>query len=32
MGRGEVHTVFVWGILKVGVQLEDPDIDGTIIL
>jgi hypothetical protein len=32
MGRGEVHTGFSWGNLREGDHLEDPDIDGKIIL
>jgi len=32
MGRGEVHTGFWWGNLRERDCLEDPDIDGRIIL
>jgi hypothetical protein len=32
MGRGEVHTGFWWGDLTKGDHLEDPGIDGRIIL
>jgi hypothetical protein len=31
-GRGEAHTGFWWGNLREGDQLEDPGIDGRIIL
>jgi hypothetical protein len=31
-GRGEVYTRFQWANLKEGNHLEDPGIDGTIIL
>ena len=31
-GRGEVHTGFWWGDLREGDHLEDPGIDGRIIL
>jgi hypothetical protein len=31
-GTGEVHTEFCWGDLREGDHLEDPDIDGKIIL
>jgi len=31
-GRGEVHTGFWWGNLRSGDHLEDPGIDGRIIL
>jgi hypothetical protein len=31
-GRGAVHTGFWWGDLSEGVHLEDPGIDGRIIL
>ena len=31
-GRGEVHTGFWWGNLKEGDHLEDPGIDGKVIL
>jgi hypothetical protein len=31
-GREEVHTGFWWGDLREGDQLEDPDINGRIIL
>jgi hypothetical protein len=30
--RGEVHTGFWWGNLREGDHLEDPGIDGRIIL
>jgi hypothetical protein len=30
--RGDVHTGFQWGDLRGGDQLEDPDVDGRIIL
>jgi hypothetical protein len=32
MVRGEVHTGFWWGDLREGAHLEDPDVDGRIIL
>jgi hypothetical protein len=32
MGRGEVHTGFWWGYLREGDHLEDPGVDGRIIL
>jgi hypothetical protein len=32
MGRGEVHTGFWWGNLRVGDHLEDPSIVGRILL
>jgi hypothetical protein len=31
-GRGEVHTVLWWGNLREGDHLEDPGVDGRIIL
>ena len=31
-GRGEVYTVFSWGNLRKRDHLEDPGVDGTIIL
>jgi hypothetical protein len=30
--RGEVHTGSWWGDLREGYHLEDPDVDGRIIL
>jgi hypothetical protein len=32
MGRGEVHTGFWWENLRKRGHLEDPDVDGRIIL
>jgi hypothetical protein len=32
MGRGEVHTGFWWENLREGDHLEDPYIDGRIII
>jgi hypothetical protein len=32
MGREEVHEGFWWGNLKKGDHLEDPILDGSIIL
>jgi len=32
MGRGEVNTGFWWGNLKGKELLEDPSVDGRIIL
>ena len=31
-GREEVHTGFRWGNLREGDHLEDPHVDGRIIL
>jgi hypothetical protein len=31
-GRGEFYTGFLWGILRERDHLEDPDVDGRIIL
>jgi hypothetical protein len=31
-GRGEVHTRLKWGNLREGNHLEDPGVDGRIIL
>jgi len=31
-GRGKVHTGFWWGNLRQGAQLEEPAMDGRIIL
>jgi hypothetical protein len=30
-GKGEVHKGFLWGKLKEGDHLEDPDVDRRII-
>ena len=32
IGRGEVHTGFWWENLREGGHLEDPGVDGKIIL
>jgi hypothetical protein len=32
MGRGEMHTGLQWGNLREGDHLEDPGVDGRIIL
>jgi hypothetical protein len=32
MGRGHVHIGFWWRNLRVGEHLEDPGVDGMIIL
>jgi len=32
MGRGEVHTRFWWGNLRERNHLENPGVDGSIIL
>ena len=32
MGRGEGHTGFWWGNLRESEHLEDPYVDGTIVL
>jgi hypothetical protein len=32
MGREEVHTAFLWGNLRERDHLEDPNVDGRIIL
>jgi hypothetical protein len=32
MRRGEVHTRFWWGKLRKGDHMEDPSVDGRIIL
>jgi hypothetical protein len=32
MGRREVDTGFLWGNFREGDHLEDPDVDGRIIL
>jgi hypothetical protein len=32
LGRGEVHTRLYWGNLREGNHLEDPGVDGRIIL
>jgi hypothetical protein len=32
MGKGEVHTSFWWGNVRERDHLEDPDVDGRLIL
>jgi len=32
IGRAEVYTGFWWGNLRERVHLEDPGVDGTVIL
>ena len=32
MERGEVHTLFWWGNVREGDHLENPGVDGSIIL
>jgi hypothetical protein len=32
LGKGEVHTGFLWGDLREGDRLEDPGVDVRIIL
>jgi hypothetical protein len=32
MGRGEACTVFLWGNLRERANLEDPGVNGRIIL
>jgi hypothetical protein len=30
--RGEIHSVFWWGNMKERDRLEEPDVDGRIVL